>query len=214
MGNVTQYCEILLSTVLKRDSLTCWLSCFFCFNKSHCTQSNSGAIIQLQVKCTHKYILNWHTIIQSSLTKDRISVVLPHFTLFSALAERFPLVKAPGSKRRSSLWLAWRAEPLPFHPLRGVLPHVRLAAAACAQRSSRHDEAPCRWCRRAAGVLSCPRYNAPGSGSGWDSSAPWSGPPVAACNSASECCPSLTASAWNTVMKHQGFLILSTWQNY
>lgn len=129
---------------------------------------------------------------------------LPGFTLSSALVEWFPPVRTSGSRLWSSLWLAcWRPEvrqSLPVHPLHYSPSLVRLAVVVCAQRWFLwHDAGPC-WCwRRVAGALSWLCCCCPASVSGWGSSGPWSVPPVAACNSLSECCLSLTVSAWNTV---------------
>lgn len=135
----------------------------------------------------------------------------PCFTPSSAPDERFLLVRTSGLRLGSSLWLAcWGPElwqSLPVYPLLYSRPRLWLAVVLCGQRWSWHDVGPC-WCwRRGAGALSW--LCCPASPSGWDSSRPWSGPPVAACNSLCECCLSLTVSAWNTSHTHdKWFLIL------
>lgn len=123
--------------------------------------------------------------------------LIPQFTLFSALVEGFLRVKTSASMRWSSVWVVYSVEPILFHSFRPVLSLVWMAPASVAQRCSQDDETSYRRCRSAVGVLPWHCCNAPGSGSGWDSSAPWSGPPVAACNSACESCPSVTTSTWN-----------------
>lgn len=120
----------------------------------------------------------------------------PCFTPSSAPDERFPLVRTSGSRLWSSLWPAyWGPElrqSLPVDPLHWS------AADRCTRRLLWHDVDPCwRW-RKVAGALSWHCCCCPASESGWDSSGPWSGPPVAACNSLYECRQSLIVSAWNT----------------